>query len=414
MKLIFFFLDNEYKVSENFMTSNVESCVEVNAHNLVLIIRQLRRENRPDLFLPFLMNSQPCEESFRHMRSLGSVNYTKINFTLLELFHLVGRIELQNDIVYSKLANSGISFPRQKQFNSSKCHVQLPSDDEIRAEMQRAREDAIKDAISFRMQVDIGEIRATKLSPVDINTREEIHNEHAEDSGDDDVDHSSTLECSSLPDFSGEIVNIDNSGSYVKVPCNNGKTKVLRKSHLVWLLTDSKEGLSSDRLKRVQGHDTKNSVARQLQFKRSQTPSGIIEEKEIQIGNWCIFINDDSRRCNEKFLYGSVLGFQYIGGKTWKEKKYTWDYALVKPDPKSKNPNRGINVLALWYSFGVNGTLNALEKNHSFYCNIENYVATISSPIFKSTTSSQGLCFDSRFFENIREDLLKLDCKRKK
>lgn len=329
--------DNEYSVADNFITSNVESCVEVNAHNMVLLIRQLRNINMPSLFLLNLINSQPCEEMFRHMRSMGSVNYTKINFTLLELFHLVSRIELQNDIIHSKLAYLGVTFPRNEGNKMSLCHGQLPSDEEIKAVMQKAREGASKDAFNLGMQVDATKIHSSKLNPVNIRMGTVVSGENEDE--DEDLqwsecnnDFPSTFEYTSLPDFSNENQNNDNSGPYVNVSCSNGKTKTIRKSHLLWLLADSKQGLSSDRLKRVQGHDIKRSSTRQLQFKRTKPSEGIFENERIQVGDWCIFVNDDSRRCHSKLLFGSVLSFQYIEGKTWKYlKKIYLGFRFGKP-----------------------------------------------------------------------------------
>lgn len=220
---------------------------------MILLIRFLREIKRPELFLPHLFSSQPCEETFRQMTSMGSVNYTKINFTLLELFHSVGRIELQNDIVYSKLANMDINFPRNKVLNMSECQFQLPTDDEIKWQMEKARETALKDAFALGMIIDSKSISSATLSHTDMA----LHEDHDTYDSDEEVLSLQSVECSSFVDCGESMLNEDNSGSFVSVPYINGKTKVIRKSHLIWLLTDSKDGLSSDRLKRVQAQDKK-------------------------------------------------------------------------------------------------------------------------------------------------------------
>lgn len=69
-----------------------------------------RDSNMGKFYLPTLFNSQPNEEIFRQFRSMGTISYTKINFSLLKLFHLVGRVELQNNIVHVKLAGKGVFF----------------------------------------------------------------------------------------------------------------------------------------------------------------------------------------------------------------------------------------------------------------------------------------------------------------
>lgn len=82
-------------ISEHFITPNAYACIELNARNLLLLIKRFRDGNMTEYFTPTLFNSQPCEETFRQMRSMGPINFTKINFTLLQLIHIVGRIELR-------------------------------------------------------------------------------------------------------------------------------------------------------------------------------------------------------------------------------------------------------------------------------------------------------------------------------
>lgn len=400
----------QYKLTNNFITTNLESCIEVNAHNMILLMRHLRNSGKPELFLPHLMSSQPCEETFRQMRSMGSVNYTKINFTLLDLFHLVGRIEIQNDIIHSKLANVDIHFPRNKEFNASQCRFQLPTDDEILCAMKKARADAVKDALNLGMVIDINTICSPMVSQPGMGSNKE----HEDSDIEDPMDSMQTIECSSFPDFGEDVLNADNSGPFVSVSCSNGKTKVIRKSHLIWLLTDSKDGLSSDRLKRVQSQDKKNSSCRRLQFKRVKPTNGMHENEEIQIGDWCIFYNNNTHNCSKKFVFGSALGFEYIDGKNRKERKYTWDFAKVKPDDKCKI-KRGIQVLALWYSLDVNGVIKELPQIKTFYIDIRQYVVTLSSPSFNATENSgRNFCFEKTYLECIQEDLLKLESKRTK
>lgn len=85
-----------YPLHDDFISPNAYSCIEINAHNLVRIIRKLRDSELQDLFLTFLFASQPCEETFRQLRSMGTINFTKINFSLLEVMHSIGRVEIQN------------------------------------------------------------------------------------------------------------------------------------------------------------------------------------------------------------------------------------------------------------------------------------------------------------------------------
>jgi len=86
-----------YTVNNNFVTANAHSCVEVNAHSLVGIIRFLRDSERPHLLLLHLLSSQTCESSFRAMRSMTSTQSTVVNFSLLELEQRVHRIDFVKD-----------------------------------------------------------------------------------------------------------------------------------------------------------------------------------------------------------------------------------------------------------------------------------------------------------------------------
>lgn len=63
-----------YSLKENFISFNAYTsmCVEINAHNLIKLILKLKEENSEELFLPWIMTSQPCEKTFRAVRSLTS------------------------------------------------------------------------------------------------------------------------------------------------------------------------------------------------------------------------------------------------------------------------------------------------------------------------------------------------------
>lgn len=89
-----------YKTDENFITSNCYKCIEINAMNLIIIslMKQFRDENVHSRFLPTLFGSQTCENMFRHFRSMGTANFTKINFTMFEILNMTRRVEIKNEI----------------------------------------------------------------------------------------------------------------------------------------------------------------------------------------------------------------------------------------------------------------------------------------------------------------------------
>lgn len=83
-----------YNVEDNFITSNAFDCLELNAYSMLHLITKFRNANEPQLFLPGIFNSQGCEHTFRHFRTMATANWTKINFNLYELLHMIGRVEL--------------------------------------------------------------------------------------------------------------------------------------------------------------------------------------------------------------------------------------------------------------------------------------------------------------------------------
>lgn len=130
---------SQYSLSENFITLNAYACVEINAHGIIQIMRKFRDNGDDNLFLSALFESQPCEQTFRQLRSMTTLNWTKVNFTVLELTHMASRIDLQNDIIYSRMKNSGIVFPRIENRTEKMPHFALPSDEEILTCIQSAK-----------------------------------------------------------------------------------------------------------------------------------------------------------------------------------------------------------------------------------------------------------------------------------
>lgn len=87
------------------------------------------------------------------------------------------------------------------------------------------------------------------------------------------------------------------------------------------MLTQSKDRLSNDRLRRVQGGSNANAC-RRLDFaeKNKSHTIDMLRNDQIRIGDWCLF-EWLTEAAETVFLLGSVLGFQYIKGKTAREKK---------------------------------------------------------------------------------------------
>lgn len=181
-------LKSRYKLRENFITSNAYLCTELNGGNLLKLIRKFRNENKPELFLTTLFDSQACERAFRQFRSMGTPNFTKINFPLLELLHMVKRIEVQNEILYSKLPQD-IRLPKLERKRQTTKIYALPTEEEINECIERAKRFALKDATQFGMHVDSDDIDICEISiPKRLKTKNEIYNSEDESEEEDDSD----------------------------------------------------------------------------------------------------------------------------------------------------------------------------------------------------------------------------------
>lgn len=73
------------KMQANFVSPNLQACLELNGHGWIILNNSLRDIERPDLFTPSQINSQASEDSFRTLRSLSSVRSTIVNFDMLDL-----------------------------------------------------------------------------------------------------------------------------------------------------------------------------------------------------------------------------------------------------------------------------------------------------------------------------------------
>lgn len=180
-------VSSKYSLRDNFVTSNAYMCSELNAENLIRIIRQFRDEGRPELFLPQMFSSQPCESAFRQFRAMGTVNYTKINFTILELLHMIGRLEVQNDLLYTKLPSLDIQLPRLESKEASlrnKIYA-LPADEDIERCLERAKRSSINDALKFGISVDSTEIETSVIPVAKLNSLIEMSDDLADDSDDE-------------------------------------------------------------------------------------------------------------------------------------------------------------------------------------------------------------------------------------
>lgn len=414
-----FILESDaYNLKDNFISHIAHACIEVNAISLTQMIIHLRDIGKPEMFRPYLFDSQPCESTFRQMRSMATANWTKINFSMSELLHLIERVELQNEISFYKLVNL-VKFPRINidNFNIENAY-ELPSNEELMDMIQKALTDAMQCASQFGMNFQMSQMIIRKLfryrneSGFELNTNNEDEYEEEDEDEDEDgwnfMERNEGLNLRDYRDDLGDIQTLlDKDSKYIEICEDDGSRKIVLKSSLVWLLSDSIDSLSNDRLKRVQTtvqrepHEIKR---RKLQYNpsRSLNSDYLFKSNEIHIGQWCIFSNqsdlasdetnheDLDKDVFENCLFGSMLAFKYTEGKNEKEKQYRSEFITVLDDKDNKRQD--VEVLAAWYKLRFDGILISLGTKSCLYIIIKHYIATTKQPtIVKNDTDEQVL-----------------------
>lgn len=324
-----------YTVAENFVTSNTYECIELNGHALIQLITKFRDEGKSEQFIPVLFSSQPCESTFRQFRSMTSIYWTKINSSLREMFHIVGRIELQNYITHYKIPE--VIFPRsQKKTPKMESYV-LPSNDQIFNQMYLARDDAISMAKTFGIhfsnkedltcQLRVCEPEGAKLNgnndplaaaEVTTDSLCESIGQINLKNGDEEVSAvAATYELYGLRDYTDQNIVINELCPFTKVMDKDGQSKVVRKSSVLWALTNTKYGLSNDRLQRVQGTALEKANKRTLHVQHTpdqvpETDKQIVwRDQNVYIGDWCFFVKSQSSKSKDDLLVGQVVAFRY-------------------------------------------------------------------------------------------------------
>lgn len=242
----------KYTLKDNFMTMNCYCCIEMNAHALVKLILYLKKINRPELFLPNLFESQPCESIFRQFRSLTSVYSTVTNCTLKEACSRISKIQIQNEIIH--MTSDEFTYPRlQKNTEVTKTDFDLPSESEIYAEIENCQRDAIATARKFGL---ISKQSKTKIYQCKVNSlKTNIERPQITEANIFEPEDISRLDLRNiqLKDYTGKFENttIDETSPYVGIVDDYGERTIVKKTSLCWLLQRDCPKLSSDRLLRV-------------------------------------------------------------------------------------------------------------------------------------------------------------------
>jgi len=106
-------LEKQFTVKENFITSNAHSGIELDGHALIILTILLRDviPNGDELFCPWLLGSQPCEQTFRAAQSMTGMFSTVINFSMYGMLNRLHRLQIQLQLE-SEMHETGIQYPR--------------------------------------------------------------------------------------------------------------------------------------------------------------------------------------------------------------------------------------------------------------------------------------------------------------
>lgn len=272
----FILSSKNYTLKDNFLSTNCYACIELNAHNIILCIFHLRKINKPELFKPFLFESQACESLFRQLRSMSTVYSTVTNCSIREITSRISKIQYQNDIM--QRTSQLFEYPRFNKPTFPGNHTTLPLPDEICKEIEFCQKLAITTASKLGLIPKKGKkcriyeckIQMAKSSDALQRKFNKSHNRSFEANPIQLT--TSDLKNIQLKNYEGKINPnaVDGTGPYVSIKCSNGKIIAVKKTSLCWLLVVECKKLSSDRLLRVM-QKQKKSVSRLKKTNKSHS-----------------------------------------------------------------------------------------------------------------------------------------------
>lgn len=254
---------NPKQNSKHFISSYTYNCIEINAHSLVSIVLFLKNNGLEHLFLPHLMDSQPCESFFREFRSLTPVGSSVSTTTILGMIHRCERIALMNEISRSKLKKftfvTDSKRNREIYYNTNRDGYKanaLPCIAEIISEIEGVKQKAIIDCAELGVELETlfdfkshvrPSCKGRKETSVPINICPAT-----------DGTKLTRFKEIQLKDYSEKInfAKFDEKSTYVAIDDVNldgtGKRRIyVRKSTLCKLYVKESTKLSADRTKRV-------------------------------------------------------------------------------------------------------------------------------------------------------------------
>lgn len=121
-----------FNVETSFVSSNVNECCEINAHNLIMYNDRCRDKGMPELFLPSLTGSQPNEAMFRLLRSLTTTRSTIVSFGVRDVIERIRRLWFLADHKTTAKEDKTFIYSSARE-NELFIPTELPSEEEVRA-----------------------------------------------------------------------------------------------------------------------------------------------------------------------------------------------------------------------------------------------------------------------------------------
>lgn len=168
------------------ITPNAYSCLELNAHGLVLAARRCRDRGHPEQFLTNRFGSQDVEDTFRTLRSMTSMWHTQTNVTIKELSERLRRVQMFHIIEYRN--KDTFRFPRRTGSGTEQCPYTSPNDAEIKAAIEGARISASNVLEKLGLPKDMQSFACSIIATGDPNWQDRLVDEDNDGDGDEDDD----------------------------------------------------------------------------------------------------------------------------------------------------------------------------------------------------------------------------------
>ncbi|XP_058834393.1 uncharacterized protein LOC131691779 [Topomyia yanbarensis] len=294
----------------------------------------------------------------------------------------LNRIQAKQDIMYSR--NEDFSFPRLQK-NNNRTIFEMPPEEEILSTIKRARECAYETLISLGIEqanIDFSDsvsLRQSQTKPAQFEFVSIDTNEHFEmhiDSLDANI-----CEAEELLYNTGQELNLKDSKCSTRhtfaIRNKNGKVIHVKKSTLLWMITNGTQRCSSDRSYRFREMPVSNKIAIREQNKVLTT---------MRCGEWIVL------KCNDSVNVVKIYGFRYLSGK---RTAYTLDEAYVHPP--SDSSAKGVGVVGSYFTviLSENITLELNEESSELIIDTQQYLSHLEKPesngynIFYSLSTSQ-------------------------